>query len=184
MSNTLDRPASSAGVSRSKSRVASPARCSALATNRFRPLPRPLPLPCANSTMPPAPAGTVSSPGRASAPAVTCTSALIAGPASRGPAARPSRLTTSASLVCEKSWYHWPMAKNGSGDSTQITWSATSPSRATVAGGATGTARITFAAPCARATWQATWAVDPVAMPSSTTIAVFPASGTRGRCAR
>ena len=37
----------------------------------------------------------------------------------------------------------------------------------------------TLAAPCARATWHAARAVEPVAIPSSTTTTVRPASGTR-----
>ena len=56
--------------------------------------------------------------------------------------------------------------------------------RGPATGGATGTASTTRAAPCARATWQAARAVDPVAMPSSTTTATRPASGSRGRSAR
>ena len=76
------------------------------------------------------------------------------------------------------------MARNGSGASTQTTSSATPASAPTEAGGATGTASTTRAAPCARATWQAARAVEPVAIPSSTTIAVLPVSGTRGRPAR
>ena len=47
--------------------------------------------------------------------------------------------------------------------------------------GATGTARMTFAAPSCRATWQAALAVDPVAIPSSTITAVRPARSRRRR---
>jgi hypothetical protein len=45
--------------------------------------------------------------------------------------------------------------------------------------GATGTAGTTRAAPAARAIWQAARAVDPVAMPSSTTTAIRPSSDDR-----
>ena len=72
------------------------------------------------------------------------------------------------------------MARNGSGTSAQTTSSTTLASASIEACGASGTASTTRAAPCARATWQAARAVEPVAIPSSTTIAVLPASGTRG----
>src|SRR5258706_8447902 len=62
--------------------------------------------------------------------------------------------------------------------------SATSRSSASAPGGATGTARTTCSAPWSRATWHAARAVEPVAMPSSMMIAVFPASATRGRSPR
>src|SRR5215472_6184974 len=94
-------------------------------------------------------------------------------------AARSSE-TTSSSRVWEKSSYHSPMARNRSGVSRQIR-SSTSPARVDRAeGGATGTASRTRAAPCARATWHAARAVEPVAMPSSTRTAIRPASGSRG----
>ena len=52
MSKTLARLRSSSGVSRSNSRVASPARFNTSATYRLRGLWRLLPLPCANTTIP------------------------------------------------------------------------------------------------------------------------------------
>ena len=76
------------------------------------------------------------------------------------------------------------MAKNPLGVSTQTSSSASAPIRACHPGGATGTASTTRAAPCARAIWQAARAVDPVAMPSSTTTATRPFSGSRGRRTR
>ena len=86
---------------------------------------------------------------------------------------------TSSSVVGEKSQYHSPTAKNRSGVLRQTNSSTSRASSATVDGDATGTARTTRAAPRARATWQATRAVEPVAMPSSTTTAVRPSSETR-----
>ncbi len=76
------------------------------------------------------------------------------------------------------------MARNGSGTSAHTTSSATRASASIEACGATGTASTTRAAPCARATWHAARAVEPVAIPSSTTIALLPVSGSRGRPAR
>jgi hypothetical protein len=73
------------------------------------------------------------------------------------------------------------MAKNSWGVSRQTTSSASRRSSETERGDATGTARTTRAAPWARATWQAARAVDPVAIPSSTTMAVRPARGMRPR---
>ena len=67
------------------------------------------------------------------------------------------------------------------GSRRQSSSSALAPIRASHRGGATGTASTTRAAPCARAIWQAARAVDPVAIPSSTTTAMRPASGCRGR---
>ncbi|GIU89668.1 MAG: hypothetical protein KatS3mg010_0767 [Acidimicrobiia bacterium] len=88
-------------------------------------------------------------------------------------------MTTSASDVCEKSAYHCPIAKNGSGLSRHTRSSASPRRRATVSGGATGVASTTRRAPCARATWHAARAVEPVAMPSSTTITVRPSEWHR-----
>ena len=102
----------------------------------------------------------------------------------RSAAARCSSETTSRSLVWEKSWYHSPIARKCPGVSRQITSSASAASAVHAEGGATGTASTTRAAPCARATWQAARAVEPVAMPSSMMIAVRPASGVRGRSPR
>ncbi len=108
--------------------------------------------------------------------------AAPAGP--RSAAARCSSETTSLSLVWEKSWYHSPIARKCPGVSRQITSSASAASAVHADGGATGTASTTRAAPCARATWQAARAVEPVAMPSSMMTAVRPASGVRGRSPR
>src|ERR1039458_3486232 len=149
MSNTLARSASSSGVSRSKSRLPSPTTCRAPATNMLRGLLRLLPLPCANTTTPRAPAGTVSRPGSGTVPASTITSRISS--ASVPSLARFSRSTTSSSPVCAKSWYHWPMARNGSGASAQTTSSATPASTSIEASGATGTARTTRDAPGPRA---------------------------------
>ena len=102
----------------------------------------------------------------------------------RSAAARCSSETTSRSLVWEKSWYHSPIARKCAGVSRQITSSASAASAVHADGGATGTASTTRAAPCARATWQAARAVEPVAMPSSMMTAVRPASGVRGRSPR
>ena len=68
MSNTLARSFSSSGVSRSSSRVASPAARSPAATRLLRGLSRPLPLPCAKITSPVASGGTPSRPLRRSGP--------------------------------------------------------------------------------------------------------------------
>jgi hypothetical protein len=76
------------------------------------------------------------------------------------------------------------MAATPRGVLTQTSSSASAPIRACHPGGATGTASTTRAARSARAIWQAARAVDPVAMPSSTTTATRPSSGWRGRRAR
>src|SRR4051794_13265295 len=68
MSNTLRRSAASPGVSRSNSRVPSPARPSSRATRLLRGLSRPLPLPCANSTRPRPGAGRTSTPSSPTGP--------------------------------------------------------------------------------------------------------------------
>src|SRR4051794_2801378 len=68
MSNTLRRSAASPGVSRSNSRVPSPARPSSRATRLLRGLSRPLPLPCANSTRPRPGAGVTSTPSSPTGP--------------------------------------------------------------------------------------------------------------------
>ena len=148
----------------------------------LRGLLRLLPVPCANTTTPRTRSGTVSRPGSGTVPARTITSRSVGVPSSAPCplSARRSKSTTSASAVCAKSRYHWPMARNGSGTSAQTTSSTTLASASSEACGASGTASTTRAAPCARATWQAARAVEPVAIPSSTTIAVRPASGTRG----
>jgi C-terminal processing protease CtpA/Prc len=70
------------------------------------------------------------------------TSAIFAMGASGGEIASASRKRTSSSEVWEKSSYHWPTATNGSGSSNVTTSSASSPSRSTVEGGATGTATM------------------------------------------
>ena len=73
------------------------------------------------------------------------------------------------------------MAEKPRGVLTQTISSASEPIRACHPGGATGTASTTRSAPSARAIWQAARAVDPVAMPSSTTTATRPSSRRRGR---
>ena len=100
MSNTADRSASSPGVSRSNSRVASPVSCRAEATARLRGLCRLLPLPWAKTTTPAAPAGTERVPGRPRPPPSTTTSRSSAAPAG---AADASSRSTSSSPVWEKS---------------------------------------------------------------------------------
>ncbi len=70
------------------------------------------------------------------------------------------------------------------GSSPRRPASASVPSRAAASAGATGTASTTRAAPSARATWHAARAVDPVAIPSSTTTTVRPARSILGRTAR
>ena len=87
MSKTLARLRSSAGVSKSNSRVASPARLSTSATYRLRGLCLLLPLPCANTTMPLGFSGIVRCPATVTGSGATRTSssrssgsaALIAG---------------------------------------------------------------------------------------------------------
>src|SRR3989442_8493200 len=69
---------SSSWVSRSMSSVASRSWSSAAATNWLRGLMRPLPLPCANTTIPVAPAGTPRSPISQSSPMLTRTSRVRA----------------------------------------------------------------------------------------------------------
>ena len=84
MSKTLARSRSSAGVSRSKSRVPRPRRFKDSATRRLRGLWRLLPLPWAKITRPPAARGTLRCPGRARLPIRTATSS------SRSPGPRPA----------------------------------------------------------------------------------------------
>ena len=76
------------------------------------------------------------------------------------------------------------MATNGDAVCRHITSSASCRSDAVASAAPTGTATITRRAPRALATRQAARAVDPVAIPSSTTSAVRPASGTGGGPAR
>ena len=80
-----------------------------------------------------------------------------------------------------KSRYDSPIAWKLAGLSSTIISSAASRRRATVGAGATGVATITRVAPSADATRHAARTVDPVAIPSSTTIAVRPTSDTRAR---
>ena len=176
MSNTFARSVSSSGERRSNNNVPSPASFSAPATAWLRGLCRPLPLPCTNTTSPRAPEGIVRWPASC-LPSAGSTISLSA-PLT---AARTSSSTTSSSEVGEKSEYQPPMAKNGSGVSTATTSSASRRSVATVSGGATGTAKITRAAPRSRATRTAARAVPPVARPSSTITTVRPWSGIAGR---
>ena len=66
-----------------------------------------------------------------------------------------------------------------------MTSSSTRPAkRRPVSWGATGAASTTRRAPWARATWQAAFAVEPVATPSSTISAVRPSRSSRGTRAR
>ena len=73
MSNTLARSSSSSEVSKSNSKVPKPASFSCSATWRLRGLCLLLPLPCTNTTMPVAPAGTVRCPASVTPAASTCT---------------------------------------------------------------------------------------------------------------
>ncbi len=90
-------------------------------------------------------------------------------------------LMTSWSEVCEKSSYHSPIAISDRGSVRQMTSSASRRRLAIASECPTGTARMIRAAPCARATRHAALAVEPVAIPSSTTTTVRPAIGTAGR---
>ena len=81
-------------------------------------------------------------------------------------------------MVWEKSSYHSPTARKRGGTCTQTTSSAARRSSARACSAATGTASTTFEAPSTRPTWVAASAVEPVAMPSSTRIAVLPTSGS------
>lgn len=175
MSKTLCLSASSAGVSRSNSSVPRPASCNTSATARLRGLCRLLPEPWANITRPAAPSGRARSPASRTPAASTSTPVVTgAGRTRAGSAtARARHAATSSSVVCEKSLYHSPTEPNRGGTERHTTSSATALSRRTASGGATGTARTTRAAPCARTTWHAAAAVAPVAIPSSTTITVW-----------
>ncbi len=88
MSKTLPRSAASGDVSRSNSSVAQPWSTRARATATLRVLRRLLPLPWAKTTTPHAPPGTVSVPGRLTAPAVTTTSVSTAWAFMRAPPTR------------------------------------------------------------------------------------------------
>lgn len=80
------------------------AALSADATSRLRGLCLPLPLPCANTTMPVAPSGTASVPARVTRFATGMRTSVSV---TTGPCAarfRSRQATTSASGVCEKSW--------------------------------------------------------------------------------
>src|SRR6266849_1531769 len=57
-------------------------------------------------------------------------------------AARSSNSRTSSSCVGEKSWYHWPTAKNGTGVIAHTTWSTSLRNSSQVDSEATGTAAI------------------------------------------
>ncbi len=80
--------------------------------------------------------------------------------------------------------YQKPIATRFGGSSTHTTSSTSPASCATELGAATGTARITRAAPRPRSERAAACAVCPVARPSSTMIAVRPATGSGGRSRR
>src|ERR1019366_10056402 len=104
-------------------------------------------------------------------------------PGSSGPSGSRSP-ATSSSPSCPKSSYHSLRPKNLAGVSTHTTSSATSRSASSESGGPTGTARTTRAAPRRRMTSMAARAVNPVASPSSTTIAVRPRTDTGARSPR
>src|SRR6266542_2094735 len=94
--------------------------------------------------MPIAPAGMVRCPGRSRGPAgisISWSTSLWAPPVPWSAPLTASTSTTSWSDVGEKSMYHPPIAKNGSGVSNATTSSASRDSAVTVSGGATGTAR-------------------------------------------
>ena len=67
------------------------------------------------------------------------------------------------------------------GACSQMTSSQTDCRAWSDSGAPTGTARITLLAPSCLATWHAALAVEPVAIPSSTTIAIRPAMSMCGR---
>src|SRR5579875_402427 len=76
------------------------------------------------------------------------------------------------------------MAKKEAGVHGHTTSSARPAKRDATPGGPTGAASTTLALPAALATWHAARAVDPVAMPSSTTITIRPSSVRGGRAPR
>src|SRR5271165_6252208 len=131
--------------------------------------------------------GMTSDPGNRTPPASTTISAGSSS-AQSDPvdhlAALPSKTVTSSSETWEKSSYHSPIAKNHAGVCRHTTSSAARRSAAAASTEPTGTARVTRIAPRALATMQAARAVDPVAIPSSTTITVRPASGIGVRSPR
>src|SRR6266705_6080892 len=102
----------------------------------------------------------------------------------RPPLPTASSSTTRSSETCRNSWYHCPTAEKGDGNASMRSSSASLFSRRRISGGATGTARITFDAPRARAHRRAAAAVPPVATPSSMTTATLPASSIGGRLPR
>ena len=93
-------------------------------------------------------------------------------------------MVTSSSVTWEKSSYHSLIATNLAGVCRHISSSAARHTEAAASTEPTGTARITRLAPRALASMQAARAVDPVAIPSSTTITVRPASGIGVRSSR
>ncbi len=124
MSKTFARSASSAGVSRSNSRVPRPARFKAAATDRLRGLWRLLPEPWANITTAPAPPGRARSPDSRTPPASTSTSSAPSAAFPRACAACASCATTSSSEVWVKFSYHSPTARNICGTDRHTTSSA------------------------------------------------------------
>src|ERR1051326_3010624 len=105
--------------------------------------------------------------------------ALAAG-AWRAPRAEASNSFTSSSDVCAKFRYVAPTAKKGSGVAAQTTSSATSRSSSQVSYAAAGTATTTRETPASRSAATAARIVEPVARPSSTTIASLSPSSGRG----
>src|ERR1700722_7214457 len=119
MSKTLARLRSSAGVSKSNTKVARPARLRTSATYRLRGPCLLLPLPWANTTTPEGCSGIVRCPATDTGPALTQTSSSRSGGSAAPPAAairrtspraRSSSATTSSSEVCVKLRYPCPTA--------------------------------------------------------------------------
>src|SRR4051812_28524722 len=113
-----------------------------------------------------------------------CPPSLYGLPAGSTCAAWASSSRTSSSLVCEKSSYHMPTDRNGSGVAAQTTSSTSAPSAAQVSGGAMGTATMRRPGCCAWRAIAAAFMVAPVARPSSTRITVRPATSGDGRPSR
>ena len=188
MSNTLARSSSSSAVSRSNSSVPSPASFSTPATYRLRGLCRLLPLPWAKTTMPRGALRHGQVPGEPHGPPRGARRPRR-GPADPQPAAGPPPAAPDGRAGSRQAS---DLLVGGLGEVGVALADGEEPRRGLDAdhlvgvradpvrhsGGATGTASTTRAAPCARATWQAARAVDPVAMPSSTTTTTRPASGT------
>ena len=98
--------------------------------------------------------------------------------------ARSRSSCTSSSVVCAKSSYHSPTARNGSGVSAQMISSATSRKASHTTGADTGTATTMRCGASIRSAPMAARTEEPVARPSSTRITVLPKRLGRGRSLR